>query len=741
WIDQITLDHIRGWNILTPRLSYIQEEPTFINQENPLYTTHGVDTTEQDPTKLWMTTKSAYSVALTLQRTPSQTDEKPGFTKKASHDVSATNIVKDHIFKPGRAASHRPAQLEELAEEPGVILVQRCKVITGSCSVNVLLTTCKKHEWALKLNSWCSAELKDNRDIWLDKVLFLVITALFHSPITVIPKVDSKSFVLNPEKMTARREVRHFNHLGTFLIKKIATRKSHNLGSGADEVSVQLGEATCLTTVLVLLPEGKDRAPSSVTLTWSLEAPEPGLPARGIGELKWLEHVTVNEAVGSGQALQLEGDRLQDPEIVPHHLPEDPVQTRVLEADALCPVQKETPLTTHTGRTGSAKPRARHSHQTSVVLSSLPSSVTYDASGNHARGDSAHVDTHPGNDSSVMKTILYSVGLTCYKGWGRESHTVTDEEHVLGRRLDAAASAVCSSLAHRLALFHPLAPVQVIFPEARLPQTAPTSRTLWLNEIRFTRLLAKSMYSLQTSRHCTLSSLRDQKEPRNQCHGLAVILVQGSDPLDEGNEAKGLGRGPKMCAGIINHGDNDLHVQVIEACRVGADGFPQEVLEGKQGWGTEEGDNKPLLGVGQDARPGDSGQPEGYAPRTRTKPRSPWHPYYGPATFTQQELAESRGYGMDDVNGVVGMDSLGGVDGVDGVALADHVDGGDEHKSYREGVLCYSSEIHKDNTDKSVHYMPFTGPASSMPHLDSGSASLLPGAFIQTYSFAHHLHT
>lgn len=41
---------------------------------------------------------------------------------------------------------------------------------------------------------------------------------------------------------------------------------------------------------------------------------------------------------------------------------------------------------------------------------------------------------------------------------------------------------------------------------------------------------------------------------------------------------------------------------------------------------------------------------------------------------------------MDDVNGVVGKDSLGGVDGVDGVALADHVDGGDEHKSYREGV-------------------------------------------------------
>lgn len=32
-----------------------------------------------------------------------------------------------------------------------------------------------------------------------------------------------------------------------------------------------------------------------------------------------------------------------------------------------------------------------------------------------------------------------------------------------------------------------------------------------LNEITFARLLAKTMYSLQTSRHCTLSSLRDQK--------------------------------------------------------------------------------------------------------------------------------------------------------------------------------------------------------------------------------------
>lgn len=47
---------------------------------------------------------------------------------------------------------------------------------------------------------------------------------------------------------------------------------------------------------------------------------------------------------------------------------------------------------------------------------------------------------------------------------------------------------------------------------------------------------------------------------------------------------------------------------------------------------------------------------------------------------------ESRGYGLDDVNGVVGMDSLGGVGGVDGVALADHVDEGDKPKSYREGV-------------------------------------------------------
>ena len=35
-------------------------------------------------------------------------------------------------------------------------------------------------------------------------------------------------------------------------------------------------------------------------------------------------------------------------------------------------------------------------------------------------------------------------------------------------------------------------------------------------------------------------------EPRNQCQGLAIILVLGSDPLDEGNEAKGLGRGPKV---------------------------------------------------------------------------------------------------------------------------------------------------------------------------------------------------
>lgn len=147
----------------------------------------GVDTTEQDPTKLWMTTKSAYSAELTLQRTPSWTVRSPFLVSRENRmrnralpkrphmvswtacyqhayrvvllwsawsDVSATNIVKDHIFKPGRAASHRPAQLE-LAEEPGVILVQRCKVITGSCSVNVLLTTCKTHEWALKLNSWC----------------------------------------------------------------------------------------------------------------------------------------------------------------------------------------------------------------------------------------------------------------------------------------------------------------------------------------------------------------------------------------------------------------------------------------------------------------------------------------------------------------------------------------------------------------------------------------------------------
>ena len=62
---------------------------------------------------------------------------------------------------------------------------------------------------------------------------------------------------------------------------------------------VSPSQCLCCILAQTLLPEGKDRAPSSITLTWSLEAPEPGPPAHGIGEIKWLEHVTVNEAVVS----------------------------------------------------------------------------------------------------------------------------------------------------------------------------------------------------------------------------------------------------------------------------------------------------------------------------------------------------------------------------------------------------------------------------------------------------------